>query len=181
MEPNDKLIRQSSALSQTEASSLTLRETVLLSELDLTATNAKTVIEPRIGKEFLRALADLPAEAIEAGFRAWRDESPFFPAISDIRQHALLWLRRHREEQAEEAQARRRQEEAEARERGELIQWPDVLKKFNDIVSRDAAEKLENKAVMAPEVPPNAEIVISDDRREMIRQQIETIRARYQK
>jgi hypothetical protein len=178
MEPKQSLQRQSHDLTVSKTQSLQVSAENLAAELKLTALNAKTDLDEFLVTEFTRALVDLPAEAVRAAFRGWRDVSAFFPAISDIRQLAQLWVRRQAEAREEVEQAQRRQEVEAARERGELLEWPDVLKKFNDIVSREAAEKLENKGVM-PEVPPNAEIVISSDRREMIRQQAEQMRAKF--
>lgn len=183
MESSDKLVRSNNELVATGKSLLTLQEQSLLSELDLTATNSKTVLEPRLGAEFARALADLTAEEIEAGFRAWRAESPFFPAISDIRQKAMQWRRDMRLEREEQEQAERRRQLEAARERGgEILEFSEVLQRFNDIVDREAAAKLETKASENDlGVPKNAEIVITQDRREIIRQQIETVLAKYGK
>ena len=179
METNDKLLRQSKELQPTEACSLTLPEKLLLSELDLTATNAKVALEPRIGKEFLRVLAEFPAEAIEAAFRGWREVSPFFPAISDIRELCVLWARRKAEEREYAEQAQWRQEVKAARERGELIEWPDVLRKFHDIVTREVAAKLETGKQMSAE--PLKDIEVTQERRELLRQQVEAVKARFGK
>src|SRR4051812_27527174 len=130
MEENNKLTRQSRELSRTEASSLTLQERVLLLEMDLTATNAKVVLEPHLSSEFLRVLSSFPAEAIQAAFRGWRDVSPFFPSISDIRQLASHWVRRQAEIRADQEQAQRRREMEEARERGELVDFADIKKEL---------------------------------------------------
>lgn len=177
MEPNDKLLRQSRELQPTEACSLTLPEKLLLSELDLTATNAKVALEPRIGKEFLRVLAEFPPEAIEAAFRGWRDVSPFFPAISDIRELCMLWVRRTAEACEMEEQSRRRREVDAARERGELIEWPDVVKKFAEVCARQPVPGFVKKM---PEPPPQ-EIIITPERREILRQQAEKAKELYGK
>lgn len=171
----NKLLRQSNELTQTEPSSLTLRESTLLNELDLTATNAKAVIEPRIGKEFLRALAEFPAEAIEAAFRGWRDVSPFFPAISDIRELCAAWVRQQAQEQRETEQAQQQAEIDRARASGELIGWPEVLKKFSEIHGRDSAAKLLKKM---PEAP-RKEIIITPEQRAIALQQAETVKKLY--
>lgn len=158
METNDKLIRQSSALSPTGTSSLTLQETVLLSELDLTATNAKVALEPRIGKEFLRVLSNFPAEAIECAFRGWRDVSPFFPAISEIRELCMHWVRRQAEIKADEARAKEREQVEAARERGELINFAEMKAKLAEIAKHtqmpESRRMRFNAAVTTQEIPP---------------------------
>jgi hypothetical protein len=179
MEHNDKLARQSSAIVKSSIPSLQPQEIMLLREMRITALNAKVTLNEDLNEEFLRVLSRFSVGAIQAAFRGWRDVSGFFPPISDIRELCLLWERRQAEIREEEERRQRREQVEQARARGEILEWPDVIKKFNDIVSRDAADKLVDKAVM-PEVPPNAEIVISDDRREIIRQQIESIKKRYQ-
>lgn len=108
----------------------------MLNELDLTATNSKTIVEPRLSGEFLRVLAEFPAGAVEAAFRGWRDVSPFFPAISDIRDLAQLWVKRKREACEQERQAEERKQAESARERGELIDFSDILRKLNDTVGK---------------------------------------------
>ena len=168
---NQGLVRQSQDLTVSKTQSLQVSAANLAAELKLTALNAKTDVDEFLVSEFTRALVDLPAEAVQAAFRGWRDVSPFFPAISDIRELCLLWVRRNAEEQLDAAVKQERAELEAARERGEIIQWHEVIEKFAAICERGTAEKLAEKVM--PEVPPNAEIVITDDRREMIRQQIQ--------
>lgn len=137
------------------------------------------ILSEDLNEEWLRVLSKFPSEAIESAFRAWRDVSPFFPAISEIRELCQGWVRIDAEVREEKERKVRQAEIEQARERGQLIEWPDVIKKFNDVVSRDAAAKLVNKAVM-PGVPTR-EIVITQERREIIRQQIEALKARHSK
>ncbi len=75
-------------------------------------------------------LADFPAEAVESAFRAWRDVSPFFPAISDIRELAALWVRRRNEEIEAERRELERRTIHVARERGELVNFTDIVKEL---------------------------------------------------
>lgn len=129
---NNKLVRSNSGLAATGKSLLKPQEQSLLSELDLTATNSKTVLEPRLSAEFARVLADYPAEAIEAAFRGWRDVSPYFPAVSDIRQLCALWVQRKAEALQDEYQRLQQQELNAGRERGELIDFADIVKKLKE-------------------------------------------------
>lgn len=126
MERNDKLVRSNSALAGTGKSFLTLQERSLLSELDLTATNSKTVLEPRLGAEFVRALVEFPAEAIEAAFRGWRDVSPYFPAISQIRELAQAWVKRQKEIADDNAALAEKQKIDTARQNGQLVDFADI-------------------------------------------------------
>lgn len=139
--------------------------------------NAKTELDEFLVAEFSRALLDFPPEAIETAFRNWRDVSPYFPAISNIRELCILWVRHFGEDREMEERAQRQREAEAARERGELLEWSDVLEKFAEIVERATAEKLATKKM--PEVPRNAEIVIDPDRREMLRQQAIAVKAKY--
>lgn len=132
MENNQQpgLVRLNTGLAATGKSSLTSQERSLLSELDLTATNSKTVLEPRIGAEFVRVLGNFPAPAIEAAFRGWRDVSPYFPAVSDIRALCLLWIKRTAEAEEYGCQVNERKQTDAARERGELVNFADIVKQL---------------------------------------------------
>lgn len=174
METNNKLVPVSAAMSKHASPSLQPQEITLLKEIRLTAANAKIVPGAEISEEFLRVLSNFPAEAVEAAFRGWRDVSPFFPAVCDIRELANLWVRRKAEEREYAEQAQRREELEAARERGELIEWPQVLEKFADICARTQGDFKKE----IPPAPP-VETVITPDRREMIRQQTAAMRAKY--
>jgi len=105
-------------------------ELTLVNELDLTATNCKTILEPRLSAEFLRALSEFSAEAVESAFRGWRDVSPYFPAISDIRELCVVWCR---EKNAQEEAVRRAEEKKamdEGRACGELIDFADIQRQL---------------------------------------------------
>lgn len=175
-ENSGKLVQSNRGLAATVKSLSKPSELTLLNELDLTATNSKTVMEPRLSAEFLRVLSDFPAEAVEYAFRAWRDESPFFPSVSEIRGLCQAWVRRKSEERELQERAEQRKEVAEARERGELVEWVDVVRKFKEI--SDAA-KPEHFVKAMPEPP--REIVITPEKREIVRQQIEKAKAMYGK
>lgn len=174
MEANNKLVPRSSAITPTSTASLKPQEITLLREMRLTAANAKIALSTELNEEFLRVLSDYPAEAVEAAFRGWRDVSQYFPPICDIRELANLWVRRKAEEREYAEQSQRREELEAARERGELIEWPHVLEKFADICARTQGDF---KKEIPPSPPP--EIIITPDRREMIRQQTAAMRAKY--
>lgn len=158
MESNDKLVRSKQELAATGKFSLKLQEQSLLSELDLTATNSKTVLEPRLSAEFVRALSRYPAEAIEAAFRGWRDVSAFFPAISDIRQLCEHWVRRQAEIQADQEKQAQREQVEQARSAGELVDFGEIKQRLAEIAAK--AEMPESRlirfsaAVTTREIPP---------------------------
>ena len=129
-ERNDKLARSKHELVGTVKSLAKLSELMLVSELDLTATNSKTVLEPRLSGEFLRVLSEFPAEAVEAAFRGWRDVSPFFPAVSDIRGLCEAWVRRKRELDEEIAKTAEQIKVEAAREAGELVDFADIKREL---------------------------------------------------
>lgn len=142
-EPNDKLVRSNTGLAGTVRSLLTLQEQSLLSELDLTATNCKTILEPRLSAEFLRALSEFPPGAVEAAFRGWRDVSPYFPTISDIRELCVVWCREKRARDEAARQAEERKTANDGRARGELIDFADI--------QRQLARVAEGCAIPEPE------------------------------
>jgi hypothetical protein len=114
-------------------------EATLLTELDLTAENAKTELSPNLNKEFLRIFSKYPPEAIEFAFREWRDASPFIPSVSDIRDLLVVWHQKHEAE----VRAEQKKTEAQARERGELIDFADI---------KEMCVKLAEKAGPLPKI-----------------------------
>src|SRR6266704_5927118 len=104
---DDRLQRRSNDLSTTSEPFLTASQGTLGIQVHLTALNAKMTLDEEglLTAEFDRAFSCESPEAIQWAFQAWRDRSPFFPAISEMR--ALLgdWHRKQREEV--EAKAKR--------------------------------------------------------------------------
>lgn len=126
MDQKENLVPSKSGLAATGWSLAKPSEITLLNELDLTATNSKTVMEPRLSVEFLRALEKFPLECIEAAFRGWRDVSPYFPAISDIKELCQTWTRLQREETERLAREAERDKLEEKRAAGELVDFVDI-------------------------------------------------------
>jgi hypothetical protein len=125
MEPG-KLVRRSTELTGIGNHSLRPQEAMLLKELDLTATNAKTALTPELNKEWLRVLSSHPAEAIEAAFRKWREVSPFFPTISEVLDLVEAWHCARREDREAREREQERLQTEQARARGELIDFTDI-------------------------------------------------------
>jgi len=90
--------------------------------------------------EFSKKFAGAPAEAIAYAFDKWRDSSPFFPAISDIRELIAEWRVQQGEAAASKRIAEEMRQEREAREKGETVGYADVLRKFGEIVNRKKLE-----------------------------------------
>lgn len=130
---NDKLVRPRRELTGAGEIFLTASQQTLAVQMQVTALNAKTELASELSAEFDRAFSSEPPEAIAYAFRVWRDISPFFPAIFNIRQEISAWHR------IDEDLARQRQEKAEsekikkARASGKLVSYTDVLKKFKEI------------------------------------------------
>lgn len=153
MEPNNKLIKQSQGIVKTSTPSLQPQEITLLREMRLTAANAKIVLHQDLNEEFLRALCKYPSEAVESAFRAWRDVSPFFPAISDIRALCEVWCRRKRETDEAQRRAAERQESNVARERGELVDFADIVERLKDVCKMPERVPAQTRTVAMREPP----------------------------
>jgi len=99
-------------------------------QVHLTALNSKSESDAGLAQEFLRSFWAEPPEAVEWAFRSWRDASPFFPAISEIRALVDRWHREKRE--AAEAEKRRAEREAidQARREGKLVDFADLRKEL---------------------------------------------------
>lgn len=85
--------------------------------------------------EFDRVFSRESPEAIQWAFQVWREASPFFPAISDVGKLLKEW---HRKDQERAEAAAKREEKArieEARERGELTDFADVVKQMREILN----------------------------------------------
>jgi len=175
MEENRKLVRRQSEMTTTLAALLGPQEVTLLRELRITATNSKSELTDDVNAEWLRVLSKHPAEAIESAFRGWRDVSPFMPAISEILSLIAVWY------QAMEAAERVKEREcmAQARARGELIDFADIKDMLRKIAEKAGpVPSIAEMAKAIPEMPahefpPKAEL----ERRR--NEQLEKVREKY--
>lgn len=85
-------------------------EDSLLRQIHITRQNACSQPDVWLDEEFLRVFANEPIEAVEFAFRCWRDQSPYFPKISEIRELIANWRANYT---IREADARRRREQAD--------------------------------------------------------------------
>jgi hypothetical protein len=101
-------------------------------QMILTAANAKATVDPMLVAEFDCVFSAEPADAIEWAFRTWRNKSAYFPAISEIRELLNDWHRGKREQAELKARQDEKRRLEEARKRGELVDFTDILKKFRE-------------------------------------------------
>lgn len=115
----------------------------------MTALNAKAVPESELVREFSRVFVLEATDAIQWAFRNWRAQSPFFPAISDIRERIELYKRMRRQELEEAATAQAAQDLERARTEGKLVDIGEVRKVIAEVTLRvsqkSAAAGLEAK------------------------------------
>src|SRR5216683_7276656 len=104
MEGKELQLRRSE-LTISKPTSLTEFDKMLAVEMNLTAQNSKSEPASELVAEFSRELAGVPADGVQWAFRQWRRESPFWPAVSDIRERTLIWYgeQRYQAEQREKA------------------------------------------------------------------------------
>jgi|HubBroStandDraft_5_1064220.scaffolds.fasta_scaffold42549_2 hypothetical protein len=98
-----------------------------------------------------------PPEAIEWAFRSWRKTSPYMPAICEIHELLLTWHRLKRELNQEEKARLDKAATEDARERGELIDFCDVVARFAEITARTSEQALEEVAKPMPRAPLDIE------------------------
>lgn len=109
---------------------------MLAVELHLTALNSKAEPDESLTKEFSRMLASEPHEAIQWAFREWRDHSPYFPAVSEIKTLVTRWHQARYHETEERRRKRERKELDAARGRGELLEFADLKKQLADVAAQ---------------------------------------------
>jgi hypothetical protein len=99
--------------------------------------NAKMTLDEEglLMAEFDRVFSRETPESIRWAFQVWRDRSPFFPALSEVRTLIAEWHRSRRE--AAEAEASRREKVAieKARKEGKLMEFAEVVKHLQEITA----------------------------------------------
>lgn len=101
--------------------------------MHLTALNAKSEPEAELAGEFNRVFSKESPDALKWAFEAWRDKSPFFPAISDV----LKLVKEYKRGQREHAELKARLDEKflieQRRALGQVPDFPDVVKQLQAI------------------------------------------------
>lgn len=130
----------------------------------MTRQNAKAEVEAYLVKEFYREFAHVAADVLEWTFREHRRRSPYFPAISEI--HGLLCeyriMERNRNDVAEAE--RQRQEIAQARKEGRLVEFSDIVKQLKEVAKfpeAPSAARVRRQAQMLPTLPFTKEQIIA--------------------
>ncbi len=113
--------------------------------MHLTALNAKSEPEDALSAEFFRVFSRESPEALQWAFQVWRDRSPFFPAISDIRKLTIEWQRGQREQSALRAQMDQEFLLEEARKRGEVLSFGETMKLLKQIADEAKPESEERE------------------------------------
>ena len=131
------------ALSVVNKISLTDSQQTLAVEMHLTSLNAKSEPEREIVAEFDRVFSGSPPEGLQWAFRRWREQSPYFPAVSEIRKLLADWRRGRREQQELRDSLRDKLRLEEAREAGLLPDPSEVLKRINEIARMPEPEHIQ--------------------------------------
>ena len=121
-------------LQKLSGDSIATQKTIAV-QIRLTALNSKSESDAQLAQEFLRCFWAEPPEAVEWAFRAWRDESPYFPAILDIRKLIASWHRQQREQADATARRQEKAQIEELRERGELVEFADIVKRMRETLN----------------------------------------------
>jgi hypothetical protein len=134
----DRLQRRQTGLSITNGPSLTASQGTLAIQVHLTALNAKITLDEEglLTAEFDRVFSRESPEAIQWAFQVWREQSPFFPAVSEIRKLVLDWQRGQREQSALRAEMDQRFLLEEGRKRGEVLDFGETVKLLKEIADQ---------------------------------------------
>lgn len=103
-------------------------------QMHLTALNAKSEPEKELVSEFDRVFSRESPEAIRWAFEVWRDRSPFFPAVCEIRALVIEFKRRQREQSELNARLDDRFLLEERRKQGQVPDFPAVLQQLREAV-----------------------------------------------
>jgi len=131
-EKQDKLVPQRKELQILAKPSLTPSESALTRELDITAANSKTELNPELSEELFRLYAEHPPEVIEWVFREHRKESDFFPGIARI--NSLL--KRYQGEKLKQKKALLAEIEREEDATKEKVPLAEIWSMFKKMISR---------------------------------------------
>jgi hypothetical protein len=136
----DKLQPRSNALSTTSARSLTASQGTLAIQIHLTALNAKVTLDDEgvLAAEFDAVFSKESPVAIQWAFRVWRDKSPYFPAISEIRALIAEWRRGERERQELESRMEEKFLLEERRKQGQVPDFTEVVKQLKAVCDQTA-------------------------------------------
>lgn len=172
-----KLVRQKGELTTTQTSLTSCLKKLLF----LAAQSTGKDLMPGEERLWLVALAGKSPEQVTRGFRDFfcepREDGVFMPKPQEI----LGLIERRGRKEAIESQwdetDRQMRENREAREAGKAMSFADWQKLLGDCVKK-LATKIQR---MPPVQDPEKEIVITPEKREIVRQQVEVVLKRYGK
>jgi len=176
------LVPQNNDPTKLSKTSLTLSEAALATEMNLTAQNAKTIPDDCLVREFFRVFEIHPPMAITFAFRAWRDSSPHFPSMSDIRILINQWHAKQRQLAHEEKQKVEEAAVREAREQGKCVDFAEIKKQLLNICKMPEVKtqpKVVNAIRAIRPILPTLQLTNEqiEARREMERAEIEHYKA----
>lgn len=117
-----------------------MAEAALVVQMHLTALNAKSEPETELDREFMRVFANELPQAIQWAFEAWRDQSPFFPAVSDIRKLLRNWHRGVREREELERRLEEKFLLDERRRQGQVPDFAEAVKLLQEVCTGQESE-----------------------------------------
>jgi hypothetical protein len=143
----DRLQRRQTGLRTTNGPSLTASQGTLAIQVHLTALNAKITLDEEglLTAEFDRVFSRESPEAIQWAFQVWRERSPFFPAVSEIRKLVIEFKRGQREQMELQAQMDERFLLEERRRQGQVPDFVEVLKQLRAIADESKPEHMERQ------------------------------------
>ena len=125
---------------------------VLATEMHVTRLNAKAEPDELLDSEFMRCFACEDPEAVQWAFSEWREKSPFWPAISDIRHLVGLWHAERRRVREFNRTRDEREDRRKAREAGMSDELKAMISETSARVAmnglRVRSEELEPRAVV---------------------------------
>jgi hypothetical protein len=130
------LQRRQNGLSVASGTSLTASQQTLAVQMHLTALNAKSEPESELVAEFDRIFGKESPDAMEWAFRVWRERSPFFPAVSEIRKLVIEFHRGQREQAELKAKLDEKFLLEERRRQGQVPDFQDVAKQLREAVEK---------------------------------------------
>lgn len=144
-------------------------------QINLTALNAKSDPAPELVAEFDRKFSRESPEALAWAFDVWRDQSPFFPSIAEIRKLLMDWRRGQREQMELKTKLDEEFLLEERRRQGQVPDFPQVLQQLKAVVDAVQPEHMEREKQFRQRMLRAAQIVPTLDLTE------EQIRARREK
>lgn len=118
-------------------------------QMHLTALNAKAEPEAVLVAEFDRVFSREDPEAIQWAFRVWREESAFFPPVSEIRRLVNAYKRGQREQRELKERLEDRFLLEERRKQGQEPAPGELFEQLRSVVETAKPEHMERQKQFA--------------------------------